>query len=698
MTCTTPDWTSLAADALIRLRADHTLPDKPSGAQAVCEAGDEPLGADAQDQTRSQGTIPARKLLLTLRLCATLGTSGRVAALLTPGAVTVLELGDVDPDLIRDLLETTLMPEGVAVTDYWPTHPREDKPVLCAVFLSETSEPRARDKALKQVSKALELPHPVIILAQTLAGMPEDILRLLRPSMRLAPLSRDILMAHLRASHRATGELDDQLRARLPENRALARLSWPVLAAALRAPLAGGVAERLREATEPVATDGPTLADIEGYGAAEGAARQMVADLQGWSEGRVPWDEVQRSVLFHGVPGTGKSYLARAMSNSAGVVLVRGSFAAWQAKGNLSHMLHAMRASFAEAAAARPAILVIDEIDAVGDRADPDPHNASYRHQVINGFLEQMDGLKQLEGVLVVGTCNYPGKIDAAVLRAGRFDIKVDVPLPGAKALARMLRDGLPGETSQADLARLTRAAAGQSAADVDGALRQARAAARAQARAVEVADVMTALGPEPQDDNPARDRRVAIHECGHAIVGTCLRVGKIHRLTLTAEGGQAWIRFSMGEGLLSEHEAELAYTLAGRAAETLILGEAAAGAGGGAVSDLALATSSAVRIDTRFGLGAEGPTWLDIPHAVYLRDPRNAARIRARLENAEAYAMGILEGHRDLLLEMAATLEKHRMLEGEALENWLERIPASQTILEGADGSDAPNSSNHAS
>jgi SpoVK/Ycf46/Vps4 family AAA+-type ATPase len=153
----------------------------------------------------------------------------------------------------------------------------------------------------------------------------------------------------------------------------------------------------------------------------------MVADLQGWFEGRVSWRDVQRSVLFHGVPGTGKSHLARAMANSAGVALVRGSFAKWQAQGHLGHMLKAMRNSFVQAAQQRPAILVIDEIDAVGDRADVEPHNARYQLQVINGFLEEMDQLKHLEGVLVVGTCNYPDKIDAAVLRPGRFDIKVDV-------------------------------------------------------------------------------------------------------------------------------------------------------------------------------------------------------------------------------------------------------------------------------
>ena len=75
----------------------------------------------------------------------------------------------------------------------------------------------------------------------------------------------------------------------------------------------------------------PTLADIEGFGAAEEVARQMVSDLVDWRDGHLAWSEVQRSVLFHGAPGTGKSFLASAMGNSAGVTMVRGSFAEWQA-------------------------------------------------------------------------------------------------------------------------------------------------------------------------------------------------------------------------------------------------------------------------------------------------------------------------------------------------------------------------------
>ena len=285
-------------------------------------------------------------------------------------------------------------------------------------------------------------------------------------------------------------------------------------------------------------------------------------------------------------------------------------------------MLRAMRESFHEAAAARPSILVIDEIDAVGDRADPDLHNSSYRQQVINGFLEALDSLKDIEGVMIVGTTNYPGKIDAAVLRPGRIDVKAQVPLPGARALARMLRDGLGSDITPGEMAKLTRAATGQSAADVDGALRQARSVARHDGRAVAAHDVLTALSPDAEEHNPARERRIALHECGHAIVGTCLGLGKITRVVLTSQGGQAWMAYASGEHLLGDLEAELTYSLAGRAAERLILGNAAAGAGGNAMSDLAHATQTATGIDTRMGLGAEGLVWLDTSSAAYLRDP----------------------------------------------------------------------------
>ena len=336
-----------------------------------------------------------------------------------------------------------------------------------------------------------------------------------------------------------------------------------------------------------------------------------------------------------------------------------------------------MRETFHEAALARPSILVIDEVDALGDRASPERHNANYTHQVINAFLEAMDGLKDLEGLMVVGTCNFPDRIDAAALRPGRFDMKVEVPLPGRMALRRMLRDGLPEEAGEADLEHLVSAAAGRSAAEIDGALRAARTSARSQDRALQVSDLLTEFGAEAR--NPALEYRVAIHECGHAIVHQFLGMGRVNRVALTTTGGGTWVSSTRTEGLIADCENQLIHLLAGRAAERVVFGAPTAGAGGSETSDLAQATRKAAEIDTKLGLGAEGLAWTDLDHSLYLHDPENAARVRDRLEAAEARAISILAEYEALLKGMGSALFKARMLEGEALEGWIRKIEAAK-------------------
>ena len=492
----------------------------------------------------------------------------------------------------------------------------------------------------------------------------------------MQPLSRDILMALIAAHSSATGKIDPASYDRCRPDRDLGPPAGRLADVCLARRHAKAIAARLSDlVVEPVPRPALSLDDIEGYGEAEAVARRMVSDLQAWSAGDVAWHDVQRSVLFYGPPGTGKSHLATAMAGSAGATLVRGSFAEWQAQGHLGDMLRAMRKCFAEAAASAPAILVIDEIDAVGDRGDPERHNTNYRTQVINAFLLALDGLALNEGVMLVATTNYPDKIDAAILRPGRIDAKANVPLPGPRALERMLRNGLGAEIPSSEMERLVRATTGGTAADVDGALRQARSVARSEAREVTVEDLQRALGGTTEEANPAWERRVALHECGHAIVGTCLGIGRVKRVVLTRDGGQAWMSYATGKSVLSDIEDELAYALAGRAAERLVLGTVAAGAGGNAMSDLARATQTATDIDLRFGLGAEGPVWLDMPSAAYLRIPENASRIRARLEAAEAQAIRILEERRDLLIRMAEDLVEVGLLEGERLEAWCARI-----------------------
>ncbi|WP_281969129.1 AAA family ATPase [Roseovarius nanhaiticus] len=662
----------------------------------VLDADGDPLTFDSDGRNRPAVHVPATDLAFLFRLCATIGSVEGAAAITKANAITVIETGEnVDLSDVCLMLAATILPEDAKVVRALELGDPKRTPDLCVIEIGpdDRKKVRSTQKATEALIRGLEAPCPVLIVTEDCAAIPDDIRCALPDPLRLAPLSRDVVMAIIAAHSSATGKIDPRVFDALPDDVELGRLSEASLMLALRASTPKAIAARLSELAVTPATHHPlSLDDIEGYGEAEAIARRMVSDLQAWSAGSVDWRDVQRSVLFYGPPGTGKSHLATAMAGSAGATLVRGSFAEWQAKGHLGDMLRAMRACFAEAAASAPAIIVIDEIDAVGDRGDPERHNTNYRTQVINAFLLTLDGLASSEGVMLVATTNYPDKIDAAILRPGRIDAMANVPLPGPRALERMLRDGLGAGVSSVEITRLVRAATGGTAADVDGALRQARSVARHHGRDMTVEDLLHALGSEAGEKNPAWERRVALHECGHAIVGTCLGIGRITRVVLTRDGGQAWMSYATGKSVLSDLKDELAYALAGRAAERLILGSVAAGSGGNAMSDLARATQTATDIDLRFGLGAEGPVWLDMASAAYLRIPENVARIRARLEAAEASATRILEERRDLLIRMAKDLVEVGLLEGEKLEAWLEDVrkeilPAGSRLL----GPDAP-------
>ena len=408
------------------------------------------------------------------------------------------------------------------------------------------------------------------------------------------------------------------------------------------------------------------------------AARCLVDDLQSWQTGRTRWTDLSRSLLFYGPPGTGKTWLARAMGNSAGIAMVTGSFAEWQAAGHLGDMLRAMRQAFAEARRQTPAMLFVDEIDAVGSREDGDRHGSSYRLQVINAFLAEMDSIAREEGVIVVGACNDPSRIDPAVLRQGRFDLRIAVPLPDSSAIQGILEHHLGNSFQEGELTNLAITCIGQSAAAIDAAIRAARSEARHTGQALTPELIRRQLGIADSTDSQVRDgldRRIALHECGHALVAAALDRGQPTRILITPEGGEIHRGDATHGACLADHLAELTVLMAGRAAEGLILGEISSGAGGSDGSDLARATSLALEIETQSGLGVMGPVWSDTPAAIALREPAIHQRIRQRLEEAERAASVILTAHRALLQRMASDLQHHRELAGAELMSWLAQV-----------------------
>ncbi|MCF4118579.1 ATP-binding protein [Rhodovulum sulfidophilum] len=158
--------------------------------------------------------------------------------------------------------------------------------------------------------------------------------------------------------------------------------------------------------------------------------------------------------------------------------LIEATLGSWQSAGHLGDMLREMRRSFAEAIRQKPAVLLIDEIDAAGSRQGEDRHNANYRANVINALLTEIDQLTRAEGVILIAATNHPDAIDPAILRPGRFDLHLSLPLPTQAQIRHMLQRTLPEERTE-DLSALALAFSGQTPAAIDARLRAARAAAR---------------------------------------------------------------------------------------------------------------------------------------------------------------------------------------------------------------------------
>jgi len=168
----------------------------------------------------------------------------------------------------------------------------------------------------------------------------------------------------------------------------------------------------------------------------------------------------------------------------------------------------------------------------------------------------------------------------------------------------------------------------------------------------------------------------VILHECVHAIAIKAHSLGTVQRIALhRAGGGLVDWQQTRAQILLRDHMAALTQTMAGRAAEQLILGEVSSGAGGGDQTDLAKATELAIALHTQLGLGDFGPVWLGETRAAQLLSSPVHARIRAHIEETEAQALSILCANRALLEQMANALLETRDLDEVEANRWLAKV-----------------------
>lgn len=666
---------------------DSTQKHDPHDLDAMRAAGVDGVALDDRGSDRPPHTIAAGKILMALRLAATFIREEHFLKALEPRAVTVLE--GIDPAQLSGAAKSIgrlFLPEG------WTSHTRAPRHtetgVLQLLLPMESAAKKISEHAITKIEQeiltALTLPHPLMILLPDATLLPPELRRVLPPATRLAPIDRDLMLKLLGQTHSATGKIDAALvRPLLPDDEVLATMDMPSLLSALREPDASATARKLTTLLAPRANSSSdmTLEEIGGDTPAHHAARDLVTDLAAWRRGEAEWTDLSASLLLSGEPGSGKTLLARAIAASARVPLVEGSFGTWQSAGHLGDMLREMRRTFAEAASKRPAALFIDELDAVGSRESQDRHAENYRRQVVNQFLQEIDNLRRGEGVLLIGATNHPDALDPAILRPGRFDLHHSLGRPTQPQILHMLRRALP-EATEPDLGMLARAFSGETPAMIDATIRAAKAQARRSRRPLTVSTLMADRPPAPE----GFDRRIAIHECGHAIVATLLGAGPVRRMQLSRDGGSTSRGSAIHEGTPLEFEHEMVIILAGRASERLTLGSISAGAGGSVESDLAQASALQLQLDREFGLGVNGNAWIGPPDLKQL-SPEERNRLRAKLDQFERRARALLTPHRDLLETLAAHLIKHRELQEADLRPWLsglQPVALAETDLNG--------------
>lgn len=424
------------------------------------------------------------------------------------------------------------------------------------------------------------------------------------------------------------------------------------------------------------------LEDMAGYGEARAWGVSLAADITLWKEGRLPWDDVDRGVLLSGPPGTGKTLFAGALANTCEAHLVATSVSRWNAAGHLGDTLAAMRNSFTEASARKPAILFIDEVDGIGNRDTISGEYAIYWTQVVNCLLELVDGHDRLEGVVVVGASNHPGAIDPALMRSGRLDRHIRIPLPDAEARRQLARTYFGGHLSEEELSAISVATSGFSGADFARYGRDARREARRGGTTPTGEAILRSL-PQGLPIEGARRRVVSVHEAGHAVVGVHLELGTLEVVAVPWEvrGAQpaGFAHFEIKDCVERDRKSyldQVAMMLGGRAAEEEILGTAYKGAGGEEGSDLHAATDLVTYLEIQLGMG-EGISYLDAKSPadrdrIRRSNPTIASRVECALAREMRRSREIVRRYRSAVEAVAEALEKRGQVAGEEVARLL--------------------------
>jgi cell division protease FtsH len=440
-----------------------------------------------------------------------------------------------------------------------------------------------------------------------------------------------------------------------------------------------------------------TFSDVAGADEAVEELQEIKEFLEAPGKFQQMGAKIPKGVLLYGPPGTGKTLLARAVAGEAGVPFfsISGS--------DFVEMFVGVGASrvrdlFEQAKSSAPAIIFMDEIDAVGrHRGAGLGGGHDEREQTLNQLLVEMDGFDTKAGVILVAATNRPDILDPALLRPGRFDrqIVVDRPdLEGRRAILNVHAKGKP-LAKPVDLDVLARRTPGFTGADLANLMNEAALlAARGGVKEIGMGELEEAIdrviaGPERKTRVMSeKDKRVtAYHEGGHALVGHVLpNADPVHKVSIVARGrALGWTlslptedKYTMTRSELYD---EIAMLMGGRTAEELVFDEITTGA----ANDIEKGTELARRMVTEWGMSDSlGPLKLGQQHGeVFLgRDfghqpnysdevaARIDSEVRSIVEGSHATARAILSVHRDVLDRLAdALIEKETLDHAELAE-----------------------------
>jgi cell division protease FtsH len=280
-----------------------------------------------------------------------------------------------------------------------------------------------------------------------------------------------------------------------------------------------------------------------------------------------------------------------------------------------------------------------------------------YWSQLINLVLEQLAGIEELKGVVVVAATNHPEKISPAIKRAGRLDHEIVIEKPGTTDLAKIFSHHLGDDLVGADLLPVAAVARGATGADVEAWVRRAKASARRAQRKVSVEDLEHQIRSGKPILTPDARRRISVHEAGHTVVARMLEV-KFHSVSIHDLGGETEVAPPDGTTTLDGIERHMAIAMAGRAAEEMVLGDVCVSSGSDANSDLARATAMAKSIELQFGLGSLGLIYVADDLLGGVRQyPGVLESVRRRLAAALDRARATLVAHRAELTSVADAL-----------------------------------------